>query len=110
MRDLRVIWRWMRKLANRWLRPAAPVHSISVFDPAEFSELISSGRKKDLEILAKRLSEHHGKPGMKVAPGARGRARQTRGTTGRNNTSGNGYSSPSICFYILFMESGIQPA
>jgi hypothetical protein len=67
MRDLRVIWRWMRKLANRWLRPAAPVHSISVFDPAEFSELISSGRKQDLETLAKRLSEHHGKPGTKVA-------------------------------------------
>ncbi len=59
MRDLRVIWRLMRKLSNRWLRPAAPIHSISVFDPAEFSELISSGRKKDLETLAKRLSEHH---------------------------------------------------
>jgi len=67
MRDLRVIWRWMRKLARRWLRPAPPVHSISVFDPATFSELISSGRKKDLETLAKRLSEHHGKPGTKVA-------------------------------------------
>ncbi len=67
MRDLRVIWRWMRKRAHRWLRPAPPVHSISVFDPAAFSELISSGRKKDLETLAKRLSEHHGKPGMKVA-------------------------------------------
>jgi len=61
-----VIWRWMRKLARRWLRPAPPVHSISVFDPATFSELISSGRKKDLETLAKRLSEHHGKPGTKV--------------------------------------------
>ena len=67
MRDLRVIWRLLRKLANRWLRPAAPVHSISVFDPAEFSELISSGRKQDLETLAKRLSEHHGKPGTKTA-------------------------------------------
>jgi hypothetical protein len=67
MRDLRVIWRWMRKRAHRWLRPAPPVHSISVFDPAAFSELISSGRKKDLETLAKRLSEHHGKPGTKVA-------------------------------------------
>jgi hypothetical protein len=67
MRDLRVIWRLLRKRANRWLRPAAPVHSISVFDPATFSELISSGRKQDLETLAKRLSEHHGKPGMKAA-------------------------------------------
>jgi hypothetical protein len=61
MRDLRVIWRLLRKLANRWLRPAPPVHSISVFDPAVFSKLISSGRKQDLETLARRLSEHHGK-------------------------------------------------
>ena len=67
MRDLRVIWRLMRKLSNRWLKPAPPIHSISVFDPAEFSELISSGRKKDLETLAKRLSEHHGRPQTKVA-------------------------------------------
>jgi hypothetical protein len=74
MRDLRVIWRWMRKLAHRWLRPAPPVHSISVFDPAAFSELISSGRKKDLETLAKRLTEHHGRPQTKAAsrsPGQR---------------------------------------
>jgi hypothetical protein len=61
MRDLRVIWRLMRKLSNRWLKPAPPSHSIAVFDPNEFSELISSGRKKDMETLAKRLSEHHGR-------------------------------------------------
>jgi hypothetical protein len=67
MRDLRVIWRLLRKLANRWLRPAPPVHSISVFDPAEFSELISSGRKQDLQTLARRLSEHHGRPATKAA-------------------------------------------
>lgn len=73
MRDLRVIWRLLRKLANRRLRPAPPVHSISVFDPAAFSELISSGRKQDLETLAKRLSEHHGKPATKVASRSSGR-------------------------------------
>ena len=67
MRDVRVIWRLLRKLAHRWLRPAPPVHSISVFDPAEFSELISSGRKQDLQTLARRLSEHHGKPATKAA-------------------------------------------
>jgi hypothetical protein len=67
MRDVRVIWRLMRKLSNRWLKPAAPTHSISLIDPGEFSELISSGRKKDLETLAKRLSEHHGGPQTKVA-------------------------------------------
>ncbi len=79
MRDLRVIWRLMRKRANRWLRPAAPVHSISVFDPAAFSELISSGRKKDLETLAKRLSKHPGKPGIKVASGRSGQGATTPG-------------------------------
>jgi hypothetical protein len=71
MRDLRVIWRLLRKRANRWLRPAPPVHSISVFDPAAFSELISSGRKQDLQTLARRLSEHHGKPAKRsVARGS----------------------------------------
>jgi hypothetical protein len=66
MRDLRIIWRLLRKLSNRWLKPAPPTHSISVFDPAEFSDLISSVRKKDMETLAKRLSEHHGRPQTKV--------------------------------------------
>jgi hypothetical protein len=61
MRPPRVIWRLMRRLAHRWLKPAPSSHSITVFDPKEFSELISSGRKKDLETLAKRLSEHHGR-------------------------------------------------
>jgi hypothetical protein len=61
MRAVRVIWRLMRRRAQRWLKPAPPAHSIAVFDPNEFSELISSGRTKDLETLAKRLSEHHGR-------------------------------------------------
>jgi hypothetical protein len=51
----------MRRRAHRWLKPAPPAHSIAVFDPNEFSELISSGRKQDLATLAKRLSEHHGR-------------------------------------------------
>jgi hypothetical protein len=61
MRPLRAIWRLMRRRAHRWLRPAPPTHSIAVFDPNEFSELISSGRKKDMATLAERLSEHHGR-------------------------------------------------
>jgi hypothetical protein len=61
MRPVRVIWRLMRRRAHRWLKPAPPAHSIALFDPSEFSELISSGRTKDLETLAKRLSEHHGR-------------------------------------------------
>jgi hypothetical protein len=61
MRSVRVIWRLMRRRAQRWLKPAPPAHSIAVFDPNEFSELISSGRKKDMETLAKRLSDHHGR-------------------------------------------------
>jgi hypothetical protein len=70
MRDLRVIWRLMRKLANRWLKSAPPSHSIAVFDPEEFSDLIRSGRKQDLEILARRLSEHHGKSPASAPPGS----------------------------------------
>jgi hypothetical protein len=84
MRDLRVIWRWLRKRANRWLRPAPPVHSISVFDPAAFSELISSGRKQDLQTLAKRLSEHHGKPAAKAALGGSGQG----AASSRNDRAG----------------------
>jgi hypothetical protein len=61
MKPLRVIWRLMRRHAHRWLKPAPPAHSIAVFDPNEFSELISSGRNKDMETLARRLSEHHGR-------------------------------------------------
>jgi hypothetical protein len=30
---------------------------MSLFDPAEFSKLLRSGRKEDLKNLAKRLSE-----------------------------------------------------
>jgi len=67
MQDLRVIWRLMRKLSNRWLKPTPPSHSIAVFDPKEFSELISSGRTQDLETLAKRLSEHHGRSPVNTA-------------------------------------------
>jgi hypothetical protein len=67
MRPPRVIWRLMRRLAHRWLKPASPPHSITVFDPKQFSELISSGRKKDLETLAKRLSEHHGRSPANMA-------------------------------------------
>jgi hypothetical protein len=61
MRHPRVIWHWVRKLAGRWLKSAPPAHSFAVFDPEEFSELIRSGRKQDLERLARRLSEHHGR-------------------------------------------------
>ena len=43
------------------------IGSIAVFDPKEFSELISSGRKRDLETLAKRLSEHHGRSPANMA-------------------------------------------
>jgi hypothetical protein len=75
MRDLRVIWRLMRKLSNRWLKPAPSSHSIAVFDPKEFSELISSGRKKDLETLARRLSEHHGRsPANKASRSGRSKS------------------------------------
>jgi hypothetical protein len=71
MRRLRVIWRFIRKLTNRSLKPSPPFHSISLIDPKEFSDLITSGRKRDLQALAKRLSDHHRRPQVK------GTAKQT---------------------------------
>jgi hypothetical protein len=67
MRDLRVVLRFIRKLARRWLRPSPETHSISLIDSKEFSDLLGSGRKKDLETLAKRLSDHHQGSRAKVA-------------------------------------------
>jgi hypothetical protein len=72
MRHPRVIWRSMRRLANRWLQSGPPSHSIAVFDPQEFSDLIRSGRKQDLETLARRLSEHHDRsPGSAASKSTR---------------------------------------
>jgi hypothetical protein len=56
MTKLRIIYRWMRRLLRRRLAGSA-THSISSIDPAEFSNLLCSGRNDDLKLLARKLSE-----------------------------------------------------
>jgi membrane fusion protein, multidrug efflux system len=58
MRNLRVILRSLRRALRRWLTPPSETRSLSSIDPREFSDLLSGGQKKDLETLARRLSEH----------------------------------------------------
>ena len=58
MRNLRVIFRLMRRAWRRWLTPPSETRAISSIDAREFSDLLVSGRTKDLKILAGRLSQH----------------------------------------------------
>jgi hypothetical protein len=41
-----------------WRRKPREAFLLSSIDPDEFSDLLRSGRKQDLESLAKKLSEH----------------------------------------------------
>jgi hypothetical protein len=65
MRSLRVIFRFARRRWRRWWKPSPETRLMSSIDPHEFSDLLVSGRKTDLEVLARKLSEHgqipHGK-------------------------------------------------
>jgi hypothetical protein len=58
MRNLRVILRLLRRALRRWSTPPPETRTLSSIDPREFSDLLRGGRKKDLETLARRLSEH----------------------------------------------------
>jgi len=58
MRNLRVILRLLRRAVRRWSTPPSETRSLSSIDPREFSDLLRGGSKKDLETLARRLSEH----------------------------------------------------
>jgi hypothetical protein len=58
MRNLRVILRWLRRSLRRRLTPPSETRRLASIDPQEFSDLLRGGRKKDLETLARRLSEH----------------------------------------------------
>jgi hypothetical protein len=58
MRKPRVFFRLMRRAWRRWLMPPSETRAISSIDPREFSDLLLSGRKRDLKTLADRLSEH----------------------------------------------------
>jgi hypothetical protein len=57
MREVRGIIRLLRRFWERWARVSPDAPDAPSIDPNEFSELIRSGRKQDLETLAKRLSE-----------------------------------------------------
>jgi hypothetical protein len=52
---------WRLSWLNRWqqwkLRKSRSADSIASIDPEEFSCLLRSGRKKDLETLARKLSD-----------------------------------------------------
>jgi hypothetical protein len=58
MRNVRVIFRLMRRAWRRWSKPLPETSLLSSIDPREFSDLLVSGRKKDLKTIADRLSEH----------------------------------------------------
>jgi hypothetical protein len=58
MRNLRVIFRLIRRGWRRWSKPSPETGLLSSIDPREFSDLLVSGRKQDLKTLADRLSQH----------------------------------------------------
>jgi hypothetical protein len=58
MRNLRAILRLLRRALRRWLTQPSETRSLPSIDPREFSDLLRGGGKKDLETLARRLSEH----------------------------------------------------
>jgi hypothetical protein len=58
MKNLRVIFRLMRRAWRRWSKPSPETSLLSSIDPQEFSDLLLNGRKRDLKTLADRLGEH----------------------------------------------------
>jgi hypothetical protein len=60
MRKVQVLLRFLRLSWRRRTRRRPKEYPIPSVDPEEFSNLLGSGRKADLEILAKRLSERPG--------------------------------------------------
>jgi hypothetical protein len=58
MRNLRVIFRLMRRAWRRWSKPSPETSLLSSIDPREFSDLLLSGLKRDLKTLADRLTIH----------------------------------------------------
>jgi hypothetical protein len=57
MRGVRIILRSLRVFWERWTSISPDVPDAPAIDPDEFSKLLRSGRKQDLEALARRLSE-----------------------------------------------------
>jgi hypothetical protein len=66
MKKLRIIVRYLAQpLAKRWRRRhkrPPKMYPMPAVEPEEFSSLLGSGRKEDLEILAKRLSRRPRSP------------------------------------------------
>lgn len=66
MKKLRLILRHLaRPLVKRWRRRhkrPPKLYPVSSVGPEEFSSLLGSGRKEDLETLAKRLSRRPRSP------------------------------------------------
>jgi hypothetical protein len=66
MKKLRIILRYLaRPLGRFWRRRhkrPPKVYPVPSVDPEEFSSLLGSGRKEDLETLAKRLSRRPRSP------------------------------------------------
>jgi hypothetical protein len=62
MRKLQVLFRFLRLSWRRRTRRRPKAYPIPSVDPEEFSNLLGSGRKADLETLAKRLSGASGGP------------------------------------------------
>jgi hypothetical protein len=80
MRNLRVIFRFVRRGWRRWWKPSPETRLMSSIDPHEFSDLLVSGRKADLEVLARKLSEHAQNPHQKITrkPAARDISKKVR--------------------------------
>ena len=57
MRGVRTIFRFFRLFWQRWASASPDDPDAPLIDPDEFSKLLRSGRKQDLETLARRLSE-----------------------------------------------------
>jgi hypothetical protein len=70
MKKLRIILRYLARplvqaLAKAWRqrhKRAPKVYPVCSVDPEEFSSLLGSGRKEDMETLAKRLSRRPRSP------------------------------------------------
>jgi hypothetical protein len=60
MRKLHVLIRFLRLSWRRRTRRPPKEYPIPSVDPEEFSNLLGTGRKADLETLARRLSERPG--------------------------------------------------
>lgn len=60
MRRLAAILRWLRSF---WQKLNAEQAFVCTVDPDEFTSLLKSGRKQDLDLLARKLGKRRNTPG-----------------------------------------------